>query len=91
MARTDRSPEVADRDALRAEEGPLAAFFDAARAEAGTPPPAFLADLLAEATALAQAVEVATADLVRRGLPWRDLRATGTDMASMWDRTRRRR
>ena len=53
MARTDRSPEVADRDALRAEEGPLAAFFDAVRAEAGTPPPAFLAALLADSTALA--------------------------------------
>ena len=45
----------------------------------------------AEATALGHAVDVATEDLVRRGLPWHDLRATGTDMASMWDRTRRRR
>ena len=38
----------------------------------------------AEATALEHAVEVATGDLVRRGLPWRDLRASGTNMADVW-------
>jgi hypothetical protein len=37
------------------------------------------------AAALERAVAVATADLERRGLPWRDLRTEGVDMASVWD------
>ena len=39
----------------------------------------------ARAAAFEQAVALATADLERRGLPWRDLRTEGTDMASVWD------
>jgi hypothetical protein len=39
----------------------------------------------ARAAALEQAVAVATADLERRGLPWRELRTEGVDMTSVWD------
>lgn len=55
MARTDDAPDFPDRDALRSEEGALAAFFDAARAEPPpTPSTAFLAATLRDAEALAR-------------------------------------
>jgi len=38
----------------------------------------------AEADAFARAIVLATADLERRGLAGRDLRATGQDMAEIW-------
>lgn len=60
MARSDDAPvfdpRTPDRDAPRAEEGALAAFFEAARAEPWpAPSPAFLAAVLADAAAVARA------------------------------------
>jgi hypothetical protein len=39
-----------------------------------------------EGDAVDRAMAQATADLARRGIPHRDLRAKATDMASMWER-----
>ncbi len=52
MAKPDDDDPRARRDALRREEGPLAAFFDAARAEPTPLPDALLARILADADAV---------------------------------------